>query len=128
MGQRRLEAHGPVDPATAWERYAEIAAWCTWSPQIRRVEADSARIAPGTTGVVHALGGLRVPFTVTTVEEAARTWSWVVRVGPVGLTLHHAVHPQDGGAGTVLVLEGPAVVLLGYAPVAWLALRRLVAP
>jgi hypothetical protein len=76
---------------------------------------------------VHVLGGLRVPFTITEVDPARRTWSWVARLGPVRLTLHHAVRADPRGSVTDLVMEGPDALLLGYAPLAWVALRRLVA-
>lgn len=127
MATRRLRAHGAVDPAVAWERFDLIALWPTWSPQIRRVSADAPRIALGVGGSIGVPGGLQLPFTVTGVDPVARTWSWVVRLGPVAMTLNHEVHADGPGSGTVLVMEGPDAVLLGYAPLAWLALRRLVA-
>ena len=40
MAVRRLSAEGAAPAGVAWERYAVIGAWPTWSPQIRRVEAD----------------------------------------------------------------------------------------
>lgn len=128
MAVRRLAVDGPAAVGLAWERYAEIAAWPTWSPQIVRVEADAERIARGVAGTVHAVGGLRVPFTITDVDLVARRWSWLVRLGPLTMDLHHEVHAVPGrGSGTGLVLQGPALLLAGYAPVAWVALRNLVA-
>ena len=127
MATRRLSAVGSAEPALAWQRYAELGAWPTWSPQIIGVESSAARIALGVCGRVHVLGGLRLPFTITAHDERARTWSWVVRLGPVAMTLNHEVHAHPRGSGTVLVMEGPDPVLLGYAPLAWVALRRLVA-
>ena len=41
-----LHVTGDADPATAWERYADLDAWTQWSPQIRRVD----------TGPVHDVG------------------------------------------------------------------------
>lgn len=127
MATRRLSARGAAVPERAWERYERIALWPTWSPQIRRVEADAERIALGVTGTVWTPVGLGLPFTVTGVDDAARTWSWVVRMGPVSMTLQHEVYADAAGSGTLLVLEGPDPVLLAYAPLAWIALRRLVA-
>ena len=127
MGLRRLSATGAADPALAWQRYVEIGAWRTWSPHIRGVDANRDRIAVGVTGRVHVVGGLRPSFTITDVDAGRRTWSWQVRLGPVVLTLHHAVHSDPRGSRTVLVMAGPDPVLLGYAPLAWVALRRLVA-
>ena len=127
MALRRLHAVGAADPEVAWRRYVEIAAWRSWSPQILRTDADAAEIAVGVGGTVHALGGLRLRFTITAVDPAARTWSWVVRLGPVAMTLTHEVHRHPRGSGTLLLMEGAAPVLLAYAPLAWVALRRLVA-
>ena len=127
MATRRLRAHGAAHPDVAWERYDLIALWPTWSPQIRRVRADAPRIALGVRGTVGVPGGLGLPFTVTAVDPAARTWSWVVHLGPVVMTLNHEVHADGPGSGTLLVMEGPDPVLLAYAPIAWVALRRLVA-
>lgn len=127
MAVRRLSARGDASPAVAWERFDRIVLWPTWSPQIWRVEADAPRIAPGVHGTVVLPGGLGLPFTVTAVDLPARTWSWVVRLGPVTMTLNHEVHPDAAGSGTLLGMEGPDPVLLGYSPLAWLALRRLVA-
>jgi polyketide cyclase/dehydrase/lipid transport protein len=124
---RRLSAVGAAEPAVTWGRYAVIGAWPTWSPQIVGVETAAERIALGVSGRVHVVGGLRLPFAITAHDEQARTWSWVVRLGPVAMTLNHEVHAEPQGSGTVLVMEGPDPVLLGYAPLAWVALRRLVA-
>ena len=128
MATRRLTARGGAAPELAWERYARIALWPTWSPQIRRVEADGERIAVGVRGTVRVPGGLEVPFTVTALDPSSRAWSWVVRLGPVAMTLHHEVHPDGNGSGTSLLMEGPGPVLLAYSAVAWVALRRLTAP
>ena len=62
MTTRRLSAVGAAEPAVAWERYAVIGAWPTWSPQIVGVETAAERIALGVSGRVHVVGGLRLPF------------------------------------------------------------------
>ena len=49
-------------------------------------------------------------------------------VGPVTLTLHHAVLEISTGTETTLEIDGPPLVVLPYAPVAQVALRRLVRP
>ncbi len=122
-----LSASGTADVATAWERYARPARWSTWSPQITGVSCADARIRPGSRGTVHGLFGLTVAFEVTAVDEPARRWSWRVRA-PLGirLTLAHAVLAAPGGSRTTLELRGPAPVVLAYAPVASVALHRLV--
>jgi hypothetical protein len=83
---------------------------------------------PGLIGRVHGLFGVTADFEVLTVDEALRTWSWRVRSGPVTLTLHHAVLGAAEGTRATLEIEGPALVVLPYAPVAQVALRGLVRP
>ncbi|MCW2867738.1 MAG: hypothetical protein JWR20_1926 [Marmoricola sp.] len=126
------EAHGSLDVARAWERYADPDLWSTWSPQIQRVERSTARLSPGMTGTVRAgllpRPTLPVPFTVEEVDEARREWSWRAHLGPVTLHLDHGVVGRGTGSSTWLRISGPAVVVLPYLPVARLALGRLVSP
>ena len=125
---RRTEVGGPVGADVAWERYADLDAWPTWAPQIRTVEADGRRLAVGRAGTVHVLGGLRVPFVVTAVDELRLTWSWIARLGPVTLTLHHDLQRVPEGTTAGLVLEGPTLLVAAYAPVTRAPLTRLVSP
>ncbi|HEV7203072.1 MAG TPA: hypothetical protein VGN18_00610 [Jatrophihabitans sp.] len=123
-----VHASGSVDPDEAWARYAEPDRWAGWAPQIRRVETSADRIAPGVTGRVHGpVPGVFVDFVVDAVDELARRWSWMVRRGPLTLRLEHGVRARATGTTTSLRVDGPMPVVLGYAPVAHLALRRLVA-
>jgi hypothetical protein len=62
------------------------------------------------------------------VHELRRMWSRRARSGPVALTLHHAVLSVPEGSQTNLEIEGPALAVLLYAPLARVALRRLVRP
>jgi hypothetical protein len=127
--KRDTGASGPLAPDRVWERYAVPDLWSTWSPQISRVDATTSRIAPGTTGIVHGPLGVQVPFEVLDVDEAERRWTWRVRTALVTLALVHSVIARpDGGSDTGLEISGPAPVVLAYAPVAQLALRRLVRP
>jgi hypothetical protein len=119
-------AHGPVPAAQVWERYAVPDRWPMWAPQISRVEAGAARIAPGVTGLVHGPLGLRVRFTIVEVDEQRRTWGWRVRVGPLTLRLWHGVALHPAGSETWLRARAPAVVVAAYLPVARIALHRLV--
>ncbi len=125
---RRVEVTGPARPEVAWERYADLAAWPAWAPQIRAVEADGERLARGRSGVVRVPGGLAVRFVVTAVDEPGTRWSWIAWVGPLALTLHHDLTATPAGTCAGLVLEGPAVVVAAYAPLTRVALARLVAP
>jgi hypothetical protein len=126
--RRGLTATGGLDPHAVWERYAMPSEWPTWAPQILRVECARDRIGPGLTGRVHGLLGVTADFEVLTVDEERHTWSWRVRSGPVILWLHHAVLAITEGTQTNLEIQGPALVVLPYAPVAQVALRRLVRP
>lgn len=127
MTSLSLHATGPVDPDEAWSRYLLPARWPEWSPQIRGVDASADRIAPGVTGRVHGPLGVAVSFVVDSVDEVAREWAWSVDVGPVTMTLVHWVRSGPaGGTTTGLRATGPAPLVVGYVPLAQLALQRLV--
>ena len=119
-----LRAHGDADPDVVWERYADLHQWSRWSPQICRVTAAGTRLRAGLTGWVVGPLGVSVPFEVVSVE--GRRWRWVVRPLGLRLQLDHWVFPRLGGAATELRMRGPAPLVLGYAPLAQLALRKLV--
>ena len=123
-----VSARGPVAPDEAWERYADLDRWPHWAPQISGVRAGRRRIVPGLTGTVRAAGLVHLPFEVLTVDEAARTWSWRVRVGLARVVLHHGVEPAAGGTRSWLVAEGPALVVAPYTPLAFVALHAHVGP
>ena len=125
MGVRRMEARGPAAVEEVWDRYATLARWPEWSPQISRVEATAEQLALGVRGTVYAGGVLPLGFTVTSCRPEDRTWSWQVRLGPVTLHLDHAVYPAGSGSRTTLALGGPALLVTAYAPLAQVALRRL---
>lgn len=131
MATRTLRASGPADPALAWERYADPSRWAGWAPHLTGVDVPVARLRAGTRGRVFAMG-VPVPFQVDAVDEQSRTWAWTVspRLGPVRLVrlhLEHGVEPEGSGSATWLRMHGPGPVLAAYAPLARLALRRLVA-
>ena len=119
-----LRARGDAPPDVVWERYADLRRWSEWSPQISSVEASSTTLKPGLTGRVHGPLGVTVPFRV--VEVGIRRWSWEVRPLGLRLQLDHRVLPRRDGAATELRMRGPAPVVLAYAPLAGLALRKLV--
>lgn len=130
MSTLTLRASGSASADLVWERYADTRLWPTWSPQIRRVELDTDdhRLRAGLTGRVVGPFGVHVPFEVDSVDAAALTWVWRVRVGPVRMRLLHTVMPQAGGAVTTLTIEAPAPMAVGYSMPARLALHRLVRP
>ncbi|MFF7607757.1 SRPBCC family protein [Streptomyces parvulus] len=126
MASLSIHAVGPIDADAAWQRYVRLDEWASWAPQIRRVHADRRLLVPGLTGQVESVAGIRVPFRVEAVDDVRRTWSWRVRVGPVRMRLRHEVRAAEGGCRTDLAMTGPGLVLAAYAPLARLALRRLV--
>lgn len=122
----RLTARGDADPDEVWDRYVRPQRWPEWSPQIRSVDTPADRLTPGMQGRVRGPLGLYAAFTVVDVDEAARSWSWQVHIGPAHLRLHHLVAARAPGTCTELDIHGPWPVVLAYAPLAQLALGRLV--
>jgi hypothetical protein len=104
-----------------WEAYADPDRWSEWAPQIRPVDAPG-RLREGLEGTVTGLFGVRVRFRVTSVDAEAGRWAWEVRAGVMRLRIDHEV--EDGRAA--ITIDGPAPAVLAYAPVARLALARLV--
>ena len=124
-----LHATGPLAPDEVWERYAVPARWPDWAPQITGVEVPVSRLAAGVRGRVRGPLGVTLPFVVDTVDETARRWSWTVSLGPVQVhLLHWVAEGPDGGSTTGLRISGPAPLVVGYAPLAHLAIGRLVRP
>ena len=122
-----LRATGPLAPAEAWERYAEPARGPTWAPQISGVQVPVPRLAAGVEGRVRAPGGVTLPFVVESVDEAARRRACTVGAGPARLdSLHWVSDGADGGSTPALPIPGPLPVVVGYAPLAQLAISRLV--
>lgn len=115
---------GPLSADEAWQRYAELDRWSDWSPQIRAVEASSTLLVTGMTGTVRTLGPT-LPFTVETVDAAARRWSWRVGIGPVTVRMEHAVQARGDGCLATLTVHAPLPLALGYAQACRPALRRL---
>lgn len=128
MASFTIRARGPRSPQEAWERYARPALWSTWSPQIRRVEVDTERLSAGITGRVLGPMGVSADFTVASFDDRGRRWTWSVTPRPLGpnIQMTHGVDSRGDGSETWLELTGPLLVVLGYAPVARLALHRLV--
>ena len=99
----------------------ESASWAEASDTTPR------RIVPGLRGVVIGPVGVQVPFEVLDVDEEAMTWTWRVHAVLAELTLEHSVAARaGGGCRTDLAVTGPALLVVGYAPLARLALTRLV--
>ena len=134
-GSLRLSAHGPLAPDEVWDRYTRPARWTQWSPHLREVDYPDAVVRPGTSGRVTGVGGVVAVFRIDAVDHEARTWSWSVRSGPLRLSFDHGVDDGavpgsgvPGGSTAWLVTHALWPVAVGYAPLARLALGRLVAP
>lgn len=113
-----------------WDRYTTPARWSSWSPQIRSVDTTDPgrRVDVGTTGTVRGPAGAHVSFVVTEVDDDTRLWTWRVRAGLITLVLEHGVESHGSGVRAWARVSGPLPVVLAYAPLARLALGRLVAP
>ncbi|WP_317447622.1 SRPBCC family protein [Streptomyces collinus] len=123
-----LSVKGTASPDTVWQRYAGVDQWAYWSPQIKAVHSAGRRLSPGLSGTVESVAGIRAAFVVEAVDDDRRTWTWRVRLGRIQIRLRHKVRPQGRGSATSLTMHGPRLVLLAYAPLARLALHRLLQP
>jgi hypothetical protein len=112
-----------------WRAYTTPGRWASWSPQVRTVRGLplDRTVQPGDRGEVVGPAGVRVAVVVTDVDGAARRWSWRVRVGALTLQGDHGVDAAGPrGCCAWMRLRGPLPVVVGYAPLARLALGRLV--
>lgn len=84
---RYLETSVEIDAPVSlvWRILTDTCAWPAWGPLIRAVSCSDRWITTGSTGYVHTLLGLRLPFTVTDYLHE-RHWSW--RVAGVRATGH----------------------------------------
>lgn len=130
-GALRLSASGPLPVDQVWERYTRPACWPVWAPHLREIDYPEPVVTAGTTGRVTGLGGVVAVFRIEAVDEAARTWSWSVRAGPLRLWFDHGVDVAASRTGQVstawVVTHALWPVALGYAPIARFGLGRLVA-
>lgn len=126
--RRSVVVCGPRLPNDVWDCYVRPERWPEWSPQIRSVDYPGETLSPQTVGVVHGPVGLRVAFQVMAVDATppVRSWSWSVSAAGVRLVLWHTVEAVAAGTRTGLTVQGFAPVVLGYLPIARLALHRLV--
>ena len=123
-----ISAEGPAPTSDVWRRYSRPALWPGWAPQIRRVVTDAEVVAPEVTGTVHGPLLLRIPFRILAVDPERQRWTWRVGVGPLGVVLDHGVDPaRAGGSRAWARVHAPTLLVAPYAPLARLALRRLVA-
>ncbi|MFB6084689.1 MAG: SRPBCC family protein [Halorientalis sp.] len=115
---RRLRVAREIDaPAEVlWDFLTDTDRWPEWGPSVRAVDCDARRISAGTTGHVETVGGLRVPFEITSCRD--RRWTW--RVARILVTGHRV----EGERPCRVVFELP-LLAGGYAPVCARALQEL---
>lgn len=116
---RRLVVSRHVDatPEAVWEVLTDTDQWPDWGPSVRDVESNVRFVQEGTTGRVQTVGGLWLPFEVTTCE--AYRWGW--RVARIPATGHRVEETDDGSRA---MFEVP-LLAAGYAPVCQRALARI---
>ncbi|MEU3862710.1 SRPBCC family protein [Streptomyces sp. NPDC028722] len=105
MGRLNLRAAGAAAPRTVWHRYMRVDRWTRWSPHITAVRAGRRTIAPGLSGTVESVAGIRVVFVVDDVDPRRRVWTWRVRCGPVRVLLRHDVRKHPKGSTTRLTMR-----------------------
>jgi hypothetical protein len=118
----RLVRRGPASKYEIWARYRDPQRWPGWAPCLREVRA-SGTLRSGLEGEIVGPLGVKAQFDVLEVDEAHGQWTWVMGSGSLRFRVEHEV--EEGMAG--LVLTGPFPVLLLHAPLARIALGRLVA-
>ena len=125
-----LRADGTADLELVWRRYSTPELWTTWAPQIRRVDCSAPTLDVGVTGTVYGVvPNLGARFEVVEFVEDEHRWAWDVLAGPVRMHLDHRSESRiGGGTSTTLMVDGPAVAVLTYAPVARISLEYLVRP
>lgn len=57
-----------------WRALRDTHRWPDWGPSVRAVDCPDRYVRAGSTGHVTAVGGLRVPFEVTTCRDGRWTW------------------------------------------------------
>lgn len=119
---RRTEtAESAAPPEAAWSLIARPSRWPEWAPHIRGAWGlGQPEVQAGKLGAAKLAGIVPVPAKVTEVEPG-RSWTWRVGV----LTLVHAVEPRPGGSRVSMTLDGPAPIVLAYAPLVGALTRRL---
>ncbi len=117
-----LEVSHVVDapPDDAWELLVDTHEWPEWGPSITGVSSTDRRIRPGTTGRVRTVGGLWLPFEISSCSADRMRWTW--RVARIPATGHRVDALSDTRCR--IVFELPTVAA-GYALVCTRALERL---
>ena len=125
-----VAASGPAAPDVVWNRYIHPERWHEWSPQTHSVDYPDDTLGGGGCGTVHGPCRIAVDFEVLAVTREKRCWSWRVQIAGISLDMVHGVEVLIGSAAdatrTTLEISGPPPIVLGYLPIARIALGRLV--
>ena len=115
---RRIVASREMDASAevCWDCLVDTDRWPAWGPSIRAVDCDRRYVESGTTGRVRTVGGLWLPFEITTCSD--RRWTWrVARIPATG-------HRVRAGPPPRIEFEIP-LLAAGYVPVCLRALQEL---
>jgi hypothetical protein len=104
-------------PARVWRTFRDTRTWSAWGPSVRAVDCEDRYVVAGSTGHVTTVGGVRLPFEVTTCADGRWTWD----VAGLPATGHRVVADGDG---CVAAIEVP-LLAAPYAVVCRRALGRL---
>jgi hypothetical protein len=121
-----VAVEGTVPVEQVWHRYTRPALWSEWAPQISRVDIDAAVIEPGARGTVRGPLLTFAPFRIRSVDHTAHRWSWWVGIGLFGVGMDHGVDETATGSRAWVRIHAHRYLAAPYAPLARLALRRLV--
>ena len=121
-----VSAKGAASPEEVWARYTQPERWPTWAPHMKRAIYPYPRIVEGTFGRVYAYGGFSLPFSIDALDADGWTWGWSVYVAGQRIELKHGVVAGASHTRAWVSIGLPLPIALGYAPIAKLALRRLV--
>ncbi len=125
-----VAASGPAAPDVVWDRYIHPGRWHEWSPQILAVDYPDDTLHAGGSGTVHGPCRIAVNFEVLAIDREKRCWTWRVSLAGITLEMAHGVQAvietRPAATRTTLDITGPAPIVLGYLPIARIALGRLV--
>jgi uncharacterized protein YndB with AHSA1/START domain len=119
ISSRTIDVARTIDaPAeVVWDLLVDTRYWPEWGPSVTDADCRDRRIRAGSTGQIQLIGGVWIPFEVTSID--AYRWLWEIAGIPA---TGHRVEPHNGSCRAVF--EVP-LLAAGYAPVCRLALSRI---